>query len=109
MCNTHTLFIAKMKRVVFAILLLSLIQGVSGRSHCQLASLANPWLEPWCGQVQRIGKARTDAATIANAPKAGDSGASAVPSLGYVRRDSGSAEDKLLVQAAGFTPATTDF
>ena len=43
MCNTHTLFIAKMKRVVFAILLLSLIQGVSGRSHCQLNSTKGCW------------------------------------------------------------------
>jgi len=48
--------------------------------------------------VQRIGKARDAAA--AEGPASGESGAKAVPSLGYVRRHSGQEVDRLLVEAA---------
>ena len=49
--------------------------------------------------VQRIGRAREEAAKAMDAPVAGMSGAAAAPSLGYVQR-SRSVADRLLVEAA---------
>ena len=49
--------------------------------------------------VQRIGKARDEAAAAADAPTPGASGAAAAPSLGYVQRNRSVAEARL-VEAA---------
>ena len=47
--------------------------------------------------MQRIGKAREEAAAAAEGPQSGASGAKAAPQLGYVERNSGDKGDKARV------------